>query len=362
LSNDKKVLVIGLDCAAPGLVFERLKGELPNLERLMAGGTYGELESCVPPITIPAWMVMMTGRAPGELGLYGFRHRVPGTYEDIWIANSQKISAPTVWDLAGAAGKRCCVVAVPPSYPPYPVNGDLISCFLTPDTRRQFTYPAGLKMELEENGLAYVPDVEFRVEDKETLLAGIYDMTEKHFEINSYLMRERDWDLFVTVEIGLDRLHHGFWKYSDPEHHLYRPGSPLEDAIPGYYRYLDKKVGGLLEIAGGDTTVLVVSDHGAKRMKGAICINQWLEEQGYLVIRKSPEGVHKLEQADVDWEKTTAWGWGGYYSRIFLNVKGREPNGVVESGDFERVRDRIAEEIRSIKGPDADWTRTCCTP
>ena len=354
MGGNGKVLVIGLDCAAPNLLFDRFKGKLPNLERLMATGTYGELETCVPPITIPAWMVMMTGRPPGELGLYGFRHRVRGSYDEIWIANSKKISAPTVWDLAGAAGKRCCVVAVPPSYPPYPVNGDLVGCFLTPGPEKGFTYPAGLKVELEENDLPYVPDVEFRVQDKEVLLASIYDMTAKRFEINAYLMRERDWDLFVMVEIGLDRMHHGFWKYFDPEHHLYEPGSPLEDAIPEYYRYLDGEVGRLLDIANDDTTVLVVSDHGAKRMKGAFCINQWLQERGYLVIKERPDGVHKLDQAEVDWEKTTAWGWGGYYSRVFLNVKGREPMGVVEPVDFERVADEIAGEIKSIRGPDGE--------
>ena len=354
MAPDNRVLVIGLDCAAPDLVFRQFKGRLPNLEKLMSGGTYGELETCNPPITIPAWMVMFTGRSPGELGLYGFRHRAPGTYDDIWIANSGKISSPTVWDLAGAKGKHCTVMAVPPSYPPYPVNGELIGCFLTTDVEKSFTYPEGLRIELEEQELPYVPDVEFRVEDKETLLEGIYDMTGKRFDIAGYLMEDRDWDLFVMVEIGLDRMHHAFWKYHDPEHHLYEPGLPLENAIPEYYEFLDQRVGELLEKAGDETSVLVVSDHGAKRMKGAFCINQWLVDKGYLKLLEQPEGVISLDDARVDWSRTSAWAWGGYYSRVFINVKGREPQGFIEPDRYEEFRDKLTREIEAITGPEGE--------
>jgi predicted AlkP superfamily phosphohydrolase/phosphomutase len=358
-----KALVIGLDCAAPDLLFNHMKGGLPNLERLMAGGVFGRLETCNPPITIPAWLVMFSGRSPGQQGLYGFRHRRPGTYDEMWIANSEKISVPTVWDLAGAAGKRCNVVAVPPSYPPYPVNGCLIGCFLTPDTDRTFTYPDSLGVELEERGLQYVPDVEFRVSDKEKLLREIYDMTSKRFDIIEYLAKERPWDLFAFVEIGLDRLHHGYWKYFDPEHHLYEPGSPLSSAIPDYYRYLDERVGRILDIVDDDTTVLVVSDHGAKRMKGALCINQWLIEEGFLVLKEKPAGPCRMDDVEIVWGRTRAWAWGGYYSRVFLNVRGREPEGVVDPGEYEAFRDELARRIERIPGPGGEKLKnTVWTP
>ena len=354
MPEDGKVLVIGLDCAAPRLVFDELSGSLPNLERLMRSGTYGGLATCNPPITIPAWLAMFTGRTPGELGLYGFRHRAPGSYDNMWIANSLKIGAPTVWDLAGGRGRRCIVVAVPPSYPPYPVNGEMVSCFLTPDTDRVYTYPESLGEELEELGLSYVPDVEFRVDDKAKLLTGIYDMSEKRFAIMENLMRTRRWDLAVMVEIGLDRIHHGFWKYHDPEHHLYSPGNPFENAITDYYRYLDGEVGRLLDLAGDDATVLVVSDHGAKRMKGAFCLNQWMVEKGYLKLKKAPSGVSSLEDLEVDWAATSAWAWGGYYARVFINLEGREPMGLVRREEYEDFRERLAEEIREIRGPQGE--------
>ena len=84
----KRVLIIGWDCAAPELIFEAFKDDMPNTRRLMAEGIYGELESTIPPITVPAWMCMMTSRDPGELGVYGFRNRKDYSYDALTIANS----------------------------------------------------------------------------------------------------------------------------------------------------------------------------------------------------------------------------------------------------------------------------------
>ena len=91
----KRVLIIGWDCAAPELVFEAFKDDMPNTHRLMAEGTYGKLESTIPPITVPAWMCMMTSRDPGELGVYGFRNRKDYSYDAMTIANSHAVKVPT---------------------------------------------------------------------------------------------------------------------------------------------------------------------------------------------------------------------------------------------------------------------------
>ena len=128
---DKKVLVIGLDCATSEIVFDH-KEEFPVLRELIDNSIYGNLRRSDPPITIPAWMVMCTGKDPGKLGLYGFRHRKDFSYKDIWIATSYSIHEKTVWDIIGERDGQSCLVSVPPSYPPKPVNGNLISCFITP--------------------------------------------------------------------------------------------------------------------------------------------------------------------------------------------------------------------------------------
>lgn len=354
----RRILVIGLDCAAPHLVFERFIEKLPNLRELMRRGMYGCLESCDPPITIPAWMVMATGRTPGELGLYGFRHRKEYAYKDIWIASSKSIKAKRLWDYMAEVDAPSCIFAVPPSYPPYPVRGYLVSCFITPNTKRGYTYPPVLRDELERAVGRYIPDVEFRIEDKKSILKGVYEMTERHFNMVRHLLVNKPWMFFFFVEIGLDRIHHAFWKYFDEEHHLYRPGNEFEGVVEDYYTYLDGKIGELLRLLDEDTLILIVSDHGAKRMKGAFRINSWLVEEGYMKLRKPVEKMSRLEDVDVDWSRTIAWGWGGYYARVFINVEGREPQGIVSPQEYEDVREELARRLKRLRGPDGEKWET----
>jgi len=97
-------------------------------------------------------------------------------------------------------------------------------------------------------------------------------------------------------------------------------------------------------------------------MKGAFAINQWLIEKKLLRIRnpkllKTKDQV-RFEDLDVDWDSTIAWAWGGYYSRVFLNVEGREPKGVISQSEYESVRDEVAEQIKRITGPDGERWNT----
>jgi ATP sulfurylase len=347
--GQRKVVVIGLDCATPQLVFDQWRDKLPNLRKLMEGGTYGELESSVPPITVPAWMSMMTSKDPGRLGFYGFRNRADYSYDRMRIANSTAVAEDTVWDILSRVGKRVILVGVPQTYPVKPTNGYIISCFLTPSTQNQYTYPADLRGEIEALVGDYVLDVEnFRSDDKDDLLRQIYDMTEKRFKVVRHLMGEKEWDFFMLVEMGVDRIHHAFWKYFDPQHPKHAAGSRYATAIEDYYRYLDGEIGEILAMLDEDTAVLVVSDHGARHMEGGICINEWLSKEGYLRLKEEPSSIVPLEKVEIDWAHTKAWGAGGYYGRLFLNVQGREPQGTIPPADYERVRDEIAQKLSEI--------------
>jgi predicted AlkP superfamily phosphohydrolase/phosphomutase len=163
------------------------------------------------------------------------------------------------------------------------------------------------------------------------------------------------------VEMGPDRMHHGFWKDMDPEHRRHDPNGPHRDAILDYHRHLDGLVGALVdEHADDETTVLVVSDHGAKRMEGGIRINEWLRREGLLrTLREpDPERPEKLADLGVDWAGTTAWGEGGYYGRVFLNVAGREPDGIVPPDDLPQVLADLASRLQAIPGPDGEALAT----
>lgn len=351
----QKVAIIGLDCAEPSLVFDRWLDRLPNLRRLVESGLHGRLESCMPPITVPAWSCMSTGLDPGTLGVYGFRNRVDHSYDRLGIATNAQIHAPRVWDVLGDSGRSSITVGVPQTYPILrPPPGVQVTCFLTPGIDSQYTHPPELRNEIADWVGEYMVDVRgFRSDDKAWLLEQIYQMTDRRFTVCRRLLETRPWDLFWMVEMGVDRIHHGFWQYMDSKHHRHVPGDRFEHAIRDYYVHLDARIGELLAVLDLSTTlVMVVSDHGAKRMDGGVCFNDWLIRQGCLAMRTPVDARRKFEFGDVDWSRTRAWGEGGYYGRLFINRVGREPQGLVPAEEYERFRSQLIEEIERMPGPD----------
>src|SRR5437588_6148635 len=174
----------GLDGAVPELGCERYADRMPTLSRLREEGAWGRLRSIDPPITVPAWSCAMTGLSPGALGIYGFRNRRDYTYDRLAFATSRAVKVPRVWERLTAEGRSSVVVGVPGTYPPRPIDGALVGCFLTPSTDSDFTWPPELKAEIAAVVGDYVLDVEdFRSEDKTRVLAHVHDMTRKRFEL-----------------------------------------------------------------------------------------------------------------------------------------------------------------------------------
>jgi predicted AlkP superfamily phosphohydrolase/phosphomutase len=345
----KRVMILGLDCAEPSLVLGRYRDQLPTLSALADAGAYGRLESVVPPITVPAWSCMMSSRTPGDLGIYGFRNRADHSYDGLFIANGAAVTEPRLWDILGRRGKRSIVLGVPGTFPVKPLNGVMVSCFLTPSVESQYTFPPALRSEVEEVVGEYLFDcTEFRTDDKDDLLRQIYEMTDKRFRLADHLLSTKPWELFAMVEMGTDRIHHGFWKDMDSEHRKHLPGGPYEDAILDYHVHVDRLLANLLRHADDETAVVVVSDHGAKRMDGGIRINEWLRQEGLLALEREPRGRSSTRDCGIDWSRTRVWAEGGYYSRVFLNVEGREPCGTIPAADYERFRDELAERICAI--------------
>ncbi|MGH2694109.1 MAG: alkaline phosphatase family protein [Actinomycetota bacterium] len=356
----RRVMVIGLDCAPPEHVFDAYAGDMPNITKLRENGVWGPLESITPPITVPAWMCMMTSKDPGTLGIYGFRNRKDHTYEGLSFATSWAIKEPTVWDILSGVGKDSIVMSVPPSYPPKELKGVQIGCFLTPNDEADYTYPKELKSELKAAVGEYVFDVRnFRTDNTQYIIDESYRMTEQRFKAADHLLQTKPWDFFAMVEMGPDRLNHGIWSFIDPNHPRFKPDNPYREALREYYRYLDGKVGELLDRhADENTTVLVVSDHGAKAMVGGVCFNEWLVTEGYLAFDEDgsggtgsggmPNEITPINKMSINWSKTMAWGDGGYYGRLFLNVEGREPNGVIPQREYESVRAELISKIEAM--------------
>lgn len=352
-AGSRRVLVIGLDCAAPRFIFGPDAFDLPVVQGLMRKGVWGPLQSCDPPITVPAWSVMTSGKDPGQLGCYGFRDRADRSYDRARIPTSQSIREPRVWDIFSEAKLRSIVLGVPQTYPPYPLNGVMVSGFLTPSTEASYTWPENVKTELEDRLGEYIVDVaDFRTDDKAGLENRIWALMVNRFTAAEYLMGRYPWRFFMMVDMGMDRLHHAFWKYCDPDHPKHEPNNPFRNVFRDYYTAIDEKIGELIKRAGDDVTTFIVSDHGAKALHGGFCLNEWLIKEGYLTLRESPAPRSRFEPSMVDWRSSKAWGAGGYCGRIYLNIKGREPEGIVDPGGVEPLRNELITKLESLPGRD----------
>jgi predicted AlkP superfamily phosphohydrolase/phosphomutase len=349
--------VLGLDCLGPEVISDESLAELPNLRRLVDEGLSGPLESTLPPITVPAWSSMMSGRDPGELGVYGFKNRRSYAYGDLLFATSGMVRFPRVWDFVGQAGGQSIVVGVPQTSPPPAIQGVLVSGFESEGADLSdgaaFACPPETAAEIRSVVGDYLFDVDdFRNVPRETVRDKAWRMTEQRCRLMEHLLATRPWDFAMLCEIAPDRLHHCFWSDHDPRHRRHDPRSPFRDTIREYYRFVDGWIGQLREQLPAGCALLVVSDHGARAMDGGVCINEVLRQAGWLVLREEPTEPTPLRPGQVDWSRTRAWGEGGYYARIFLNVQGREPQGVIPFEERDEARRELEALLGSLALPD----------
>ena len=348
-----RLVVIGLDSVSPDLLYRRFAAVTPRIQKLLGESARGTLLSCDPPITVPAWAVMFSGFDPGSLGLYGFRHRRPGSYDQMYTPTSATPRQPMIWHSLSRIGKKVAVIGMPPGYPPPAVNGVSVSDFLTPDAADDWVNPAGRREELLRVAGGRFFDVRFRVEDRAQVAKDLLEMTRRRWKVARHLWKQERWDLFAIHEIGPDRLHHTFWKYFDESHPRYEPGSEFADVASSFYRALDEEIGEFLEGLDDDVSVVVVSDHGSQPMLGCFCVNEWHIDKGYLALTgRPPRPGTPLEESGVDWSKTSVWAAGGYYARFFFNVRGREPAGIVEPADVPGCVRELRSMLGEIRRPD----------
>lgn len=347
-----KVLVIGLEGAIPEILLEDER--LTTLRGLMGAGCYGPLEGVLPPGPVPSWMSMATGRDPGSLGLYGYIQREDRSYTSFSGTRTWSTDAPATWDQVAQAGGRSILVGVPPGYPPRPVQGLSVACYLAPHAERgDYTHPPELAATIEGLVGTYPTDVStVGTTDRDGLRDQILDMSRKQFTVVRHLLTNEPWDYFHFVEIGLSRIQQAFWQDHDPAHPGHDPAGSFADAVRDYYLHLDQELATLLESLSEDALVLIASTGGARRNEGAFAVNEWLAREGFLKLLEAPEFPGSLAKLPVDWSATSAWASGGACAFINLNVKGRDPEGAVDPADFETVRDDLKARLEAVAGPD----------
>jgi len=360
-----KVFVFGIDGASPELVFDAWLEDLPNIRKLISSGIHGKLNSTIPPITILAWNSMFSGKDPSQIGLFGY------TFLDqegkSQIVNSTHVKTPLIWDMLGSAGKRTVSLFVPLTYPVRPINGCMVSDFLTPGINSNCAYPSSLKEKIKELGNSDIFfDVAVGLAGHKGLELGVLadrtiEMTNMQLALSKNLLITQPWDLFITVMIGSDRLQHMAWNHFDEHHRKFVPHSTFKDVLKKYYIHLDKKLGEMISLLDEDTTIIVASDHGMVRQEGKININDWLMENGYLILKQEfQEKIKqnalqgkktKFDASGIDWEQTTAYGSGAYHARIYINKKktGKE---------YGKVRDRLAQQMKQIRSDTSKELKT----
>jgi predicted AlkP superfamily phosphohydrolase/phosphomutase len=343
-----KICILGLDAASPELLFgdERLT----TVRRLMEMGVYGQVESVLPPDSIPGWMCLTTSQDPGSLGVYGACNRAHSSYERPTISSSNSIPAFSIWDKLEKQGKKSILIGVPPNFPPRKVNGISIGCFLTPNpASEEFTHPASIKGKITQLTGEYPVDVkDYLTAPGDRVRDEIFAMSSKHWQVVRWMLSEQEWDYFHYVDIGLDRAQRRFWSCFDRQHRNYRAGNPYESVIPDYYLWLDEQIGSLLELLDSDTVLLVASTHGAQRSDGAALVNQWLIDEGLLVLDEPlPSRITPFHDLSVNWAKTRVWCEGGSCARIFFNLQGREPQGAIPAADYETLQQEMSARLQA---------------
>ncbi len=353
-----RVFILGIDCAEPTQI-EQWIDELPNL-RLVYESFYTRMLSTVPPITIPAWLVAFSGLNPGYLGLYDLKFRKPGTYTEMELYNYHVVrDVEFVWNYANSLGKRVILCFVPGTYPPPKLQGIVISDFFTPSVESSFTWPPFIKKEiLSLTDSEYIIDVyDYKRMEPKKLYNLLVKKIEQDFKIMKYLMRNYRWDLFIGVLMSIDRAQHTLWKFFDKEHPRHVHDPELEQGLLRLYKKIDEELGNVFKLLNLEQDVVIVmSDHGAKRMYYRVNVNEVLAQEGLLKFREKPSRPMTLQEADkqglVDWDRTIAWAWGAYVGQVWINLQGREPRGCVKPSEYEDVCRQVADVLSKVTDPD----------
>ncbi len=394
MSDKKRVFIIGLDGATFDVMRPLIeRGQLQNIARLMKAGSSGTMTSCMPDLSPPAWTSMVTGVHPGKHGILDFFGHVPKTYDTAFFNASFRTAQP-VWNLLGESGRKVCVVNVPVTYPPDSVNGVMISGMDTPNPDCEFMHPPSLDAELKKKlGGFVVESMRRDLSEKHMpeFVANMNRLIQNRLEVSEYLMAREDWDFFMVVFESVDRMQHEAWKYTEPSHPLYseRDAEQYRSLIEDTYERLDAAVGRIAAKLPDGSSLFVVSDHGFGPLLKGVRVENWLASLGLLhkvprpagfdlrrfkriLADAMPAGLRRrlgsvlrgsggqagkkappMMLARLDMTLTRAYPLGAN-GNIFINLRGRQPFGVVSPGaEYEKLRGDIIRGLEALRDPDS---------
>jgi predicted AlkP superfamily phosphohydrolase/phosphomutase len=391
MTSHRKTVIFGLDGATFRILDPLLDdGVMPHLAHLRRRGVWGELESVIPTNSAPAWATFATGKNPGKHGVFEFRPRVPGKLFRRVVVDSRHIRGETLWPMLNRQGKRVGVFNVPLTYPARPIDGFMITGMLTPTPGPAMAHPPSLYDELTKTVGGYILDVSWMYYENQPqkLLRALNATAQIRLKWLLHLLGRVDVDVLIFVFTETDRLQHALWRFLDESHPTYTPAAAREMAGPiaQIFGGLDEGLGSILQWAGSDPDVFVISDHGFQPARKQFRVDEWLVQEGYLAVdqgrRKMLHSMRKLHRlgiaplfrrigsrrfgdaigripalsdaSTIDWQRTRAYSGWELQQGVSINLRGREPYGWVEPGaECGCLRDEIAEALATFCDPES---------
>jgi predicted AlkP superfamily phosphohydrolase/phosphomutase len=410
-AGDKKVFIVSLDGATFDILIPFMRqGCMPNLQRLMQGSLSAELESVIPAVTAPAWTSFMTGKNPSKHGVFGFTQFDPADNR-VKLTNARDIKSKTLWQLLSERGKRCIVLNLPYTTPPYPINGIMVSGWDSPP--RNFTFPEGLTDTIMQQFPDYRTNLnmwlfDFMPGKSEGNFDKLIDTLIRGCQQGSLLAQqflEREtWDVFMVHFQQTDWIQHKLWGLIEASARDGNSRDPRVERVRECYRRFDEQVGVLLEkVDRYAPFTIVLSDHGFGDYKGELYPNYHLNQWGYYYespaaekdsakpvrdfVRKNPmltkvyRGManlkHRLDRVlefkryrnfdswvdlagntfggrslPVDWNRTKVATVGAYECAfLYLNVIGRGPTGIVRPEECEGIISDVVAKFGEVRHP-----------
>lgn len=367
-----KTMIIGLDGATFDLILPFIKeNKLPTFARLLEKGAWGKLESTIPPITAAAWTSFMTGQNPGNHGIINFTKAGTNGASEEEIVTTKDFAGKTFFDVMSNNGLKVGVITVPITYPPWDINGIMISGYPSPDNDKIYSMSKDVSVNVNEP-LNFSAEY-YRISSEEQIIKDCLYRDKLRADLMFDLLDRYEFDSFVIVLGGTDRSQHDYWKYHDPQY----PGvsdddrKKFRDAIFRNYKLADEQIAKFLDMYGEETNLFIISDHGAgPHPFNFFNVNLWLKNNGWLkldakkaLVREALRKIHlafmpllipknkkstrlfpKLKQRSTslgggsgkvfNWNNTSAFYYPLAYPAggIMINLKGRQPHGIVKPG------------------------------
>ena len=332
-SKATRTVIIGLD-GVPYQLMDNLSDRdvMPNFKDLKKEGVFKPMKSSLPEVSAVSWASIITGKNPGEHGVYGFTDMFNKSYT-ISFHSSSKIKAPTFWQIDET--KKYVVINLPATYPAQKINGVLITGFVSLDLEKA-VYPREYVEVLKETGYQVDIDVERAKNSNLILFKQLHETLKARMKVCMKLWDKIKWDLMMVVFTGTDRLEHFLWSAYEDEKHEQHPHF-LE-----YFRVVDSAIGEINSRIGEEDNLLILSDHGMEGIKINVNLNALLAEKGYLKTEDNPKrGYNSIQRG------TKAFALDP--SRIYLNKEGRYPRGSIAESEEEEIIQELTELFYSLE-------------